>query len=161
MAHVTAAAVVTLAATACAPNDKPIVLGRIVATPLHTKTPVPSRHRMPRQAQPVLRARPVPHPQPDVNGQLVQMSWYAEGSGTASGEAFNPSALTCAGASRFKMLSHWRLSNPRTRASAVIRVTDRGAFEGWGRSFDCTPAVWRALGFALATGVVTVEARPA
>lgn len=89
------------------------------------------------------------------------MTWYGYGGGTASGQPYRRDALACAGASRFRMLSHWRLTNPGNRSSVVIVVNDRGAFEQWGRSFDCTPAVWSALGFPLGAGVVAVEASAA
>lgn len=159
MALVLSAAVVTLSSSACA-QKQPNKVERIVRK-LPAPSLVASRTPSPRPVVVRRSSTPAPH-RPDVvarsdsEGELVQMSWYDQGTRTASGEALNPSGLTCAGASRFPMLSHWRLSNPRTGAAVVIKVNDRGAFEGWGRSFDCVPGVWRALGFDLGSGVVTV-----
>lgn len=89
------------------------------------------------------------------------MSWYTMGTRTASGEPVNTGAYNCAGAYRYPMLSSVVVRNPRNGRVVTVRINDRGAFEGMGRSLDCMPAVWNALGIPLGQGVATVEARRA
>jgi rare lipoprotein A len=67
-----------------------------------------------------------------------------KGRRTASGEAFNPNAMTCA------HKRHPFGSTLRVRAggkSVTCRVTDRGPFVR-GRVIDLAPAAARALGFS-------------
>ena len=63
---------------------------------------------------------------------------------TASGEAFNPHAMTCAHR-RHPFGSTLRVT--KGGRSITCRVTDRGPFTR-GRVIDLTPAAARALGFS-------------
>jgi rare lipoprotein A len=76
------------------------------------------------------------------------------GSGTASGQKLNPSALTAA----HKTLpfgTKVRVTNHKNGKTIVVTINDRGPFIR-GRIIDLTPAGARALGFAGLTSV-TVE----
>jgi rare lipoprotein A (peptidoglycan hydrolase) len=85
------------------------------------------------------------------------MSWYTMGRRTASGESVAPAKHNCAGAARFPLRSHVMVRNPANGRVVRVWINDRGAFEPMGRSLDCMPSVWEALGFSLGAGVVSVE----
>ena len=63
---------------------------------------------------------------------------------TASGEAFNPHAMTCAH-KRYPFGATLRIS--KGEKSIICRVTDRGPFVR-GRVIDLAPVAARALGFS-------------
>ena len=67
-----------------------------------------------------------------------------KGRRTASGEVFNPHAMTCAH-KRHPFGSTLRVS--KGEKSIICRVTDRGPFVR-GRVIDLTPVAARALGFS-------------
>lgn len=73
-----------------------------------------------------------------------------KGRRTASGEAFDPRAMTCAH-KRHPFGSMLRVTKGET--SITCRVTDRGPFVR-GRVIDLTPVAARALGF---TGLARVN----
>lgn len=100
---------------------------------------------------------------PDGTGdyELVRMSWYVMGTRTASGERLDTSAPTCAAVKRIPMGARLELHNPENGRTTVVRVNDRGAFAKFGRTLDCVPGVWDALGFDRSRGVVGVEMRAA
>lgn len=87
-------------------------------------------------------------------------SWYGsdlEGRPTASGEPFNPAALTAA--SWHHALGAWvEVSNPTTGQAVIVRINDRGPARRLGRLIDLSEA-----GFAqiadLRIGLVTVDVR--
>jgi rare lipoprotein A len=81
-------------------------------------------------------------------GRLVTASWYGGGeklsAHTANGERFRSGGLTAA----HKTLpfgTRVRVTNPRTGASAVIRINDRGPFVA-GRSLDLARGAAQAIG---------------
>ena len=81
-------------------------------------------------------------------------SWYGDCQPTASGERFDPSALTCA--HRTLPFGTWLTVRRVSTTRAVrVRVTDRGPFVR-GRVIDLTPAAFRRLA-PLGRGVVRVE----
>jgi rare lipoprotein A len=47
---------------------------------------------------------------------------------TASGEAFNMHAMTCAAPKKYKFGTRLRVTNLVNNKSVIVRVTDRGAF---------------------------------
>ena len=98
-----------------------------------------------------------PPPAASVGRQRGKVSWYGRrfaARRTASGEPFDPEALTMAHrALPFGTLV--RVTNLRNRRSVVVRVNDRGPHTG-GRIADVSLAAARALGM-LRSGVV--EAR--
>lgn len=85
------------------------------------------------------------------------MSWYRMGTRTANGEPVSPGSPNCAGASRYRMGQHLTLRNPENGRTVAVRINDRGNFERLGRSLDCMPYVWHALGIPLSRGVARVE----
>lgn len=81
-------------------------------------------------------------------------SYYAEGQMTASGERFNPSAMTAAHRT-LPMGSRVRITNAATGASVTVRINDRGPFVG-GRCLDLSQAAFAAIG-NLSAGVMHVR----
>lgn len=83
-------------------------------------------------------------------------SWYGSenGSHTASGEHFNPQALTAAHR-RLPFGSIVRVTNEENGKSVDVRINDRGPFAG-GRIIDVSSAAAEELGMKTA-GVVRVE----
>lgn len=75
------------------------------------------------------------------------------GNRTASGERFNPSALTAAHRT-LPLGSKVRVTNPRTGDSVIVRINDRGPFHG-NRLIDLSEAAAREIGIrAAGRGVV-------
>jgi rare lipoprotein A len=86
----------------------------------------------------------------------VMASWYGPGfSGrkTASGEPFDPRGLTAAHKT-LPLGTKIRVTNPRTGASVLVTVTDRGPFVGR-RELDLSRAAAREVGI-LGSGVAPV-----
>lgn len=89
-----------------------------------------------------------------------QISWYGErfaGRPTASGERFEPSALTMAHR-QLPFGTQVRVTNPANGASVVLRVNDRGPFVG-GRVADVSYGAARRLGM-VEQGVITAHLEP-
>ncbi|MEV4394410.1 septal ring lytic transglycosylase RlpA family protein [Nonomuraea sp. NPDC049607] len=81
-------------------------------------------------------------------------SYYGEPQMTASGERFNPSAMTAAHKS-LPLGSRVRVTNPRNGSSVTVRINDRGPYVG-GRCLDLSTAAFDAIG-SLSSGVMTVR----
>ncbi|MEU0564917.1 septal ring lytic transglycosylase RlpA family protein [Nonomuraea sp. NPDC005983] len=81
-------------------------------------------------------------------------SYYDEGQMTASGERFDPSAMTAAHKS-LPMGSRVRVTNPSSGESVTVRINDRGPFVG-GRCLDLSAAAFKAIG-SISAGVMTVR----
>lgn len=73
------------------------------------------------------------------------------GSGTASGQRLNPSALTAAHRT-LPFGTKVRVTNKSNGKSVIVTINDRGPFVR-GRVIDVTPAAARALGFSGLTQV--------
>lgn len=69
---------------------------------------------------------------------------YSSGGSTASGQPFRPDGLTAAHRS-LPFGTKVRVGNPRTGASVVVIINDRGPFTP-GRDIDLTQAAARAIG---------------
>jgi rare lipoprotein A len=83
-------------------------------------------------------------------------SWYGESQRTASGERFDPGAMTAAHRT-LPMGTMVRVTNNRNGRSVVVRINDRGPY-GHGRIIDLSRAAARQLGMIDAgTAPVTVE----
>jgi len=83
-----------------------------------------------------------------VSAQSGRASFYGHelaGKRTASGERFNPHALTAAHRS-LPFGTKLRLTNPANGRSVIVRVNDRGPFV-CGRVIDVSLGAARALGF--------------
>jgi rare lipoprotein A len=87
----------------------------------------------------------------------VVVSFYGErfrGKRTASGERFNPDALTAAHRS-LPFGTRVKVTNPRNGLSVIVRVNDRGPFVR-GRVADLSKAAARSIGL-LWRGVARVK----
>ena len=89
-----------------------------------------------------------------VEVQTGLATWYGRGVGTASGERFNPRALTAAHRT-FPMQSRVRVTNQRNGRTVVVRINDRGPFVR-GRIIDVSEAAAEVLGMKR-DGVVPVK----
>ncbi len=91
--------------------------------------------------------RPAPPPETSRTVEVGNASWYGDelrGGRTASGERFDPSALT--GASKTLPIgTRVRVTNLENRRSTVVRINDRGPFAR-GRVLDVSHAAARELG---------------
>lgn len=82
-----------------------------------------------------------------------QASYYDEPQLTASGEQFNPNAMTAAHKT-LPLGTRLRVTNPATGASVVVRINDRGPYIS-GRCLDLSRAAFAAIG-NLNAGVMNV-----
>ncbi|MFC4531963.1 septal ring lytic transglycosylase RlpA family protein [Sphaerisporangium dianthi] len=83
-----------------------------------------------------------------------EASYYDEGQMTASGERFNPNAMTAAHKT-LPMGSRVRVTNPGTGKTVTVRINDRGPYIG-GRCLDLSRAAFDAIG-NLGTGAMSVR----
>lgn len=81
-------------------------------------------------------------------------SFYDEGQMTASGERFNPSAMTAAHKT-LPLGSRVRVTNPANGDSVTVRINDRGPYVG-GRCLDLSAAAFSAIGDT-GSGVMRVK----
>ena len=88
--------------------------------------------------------------------KTVMASWYGHefsGRRTASGDVYDPREFTAAHRT-LPMGTRIRVTNPRTGASVLVTVTDRGPFVGR-RELDLSKAAAREVGI-LSRGVASV-----
>ncbi|MEO5877814.1 MAG: septal ring lytic transglycosylase RlpA family protein [Streptosporangiaceae bacterium] len=83
-----------------------------------------------------------------------EASFYGEGQSTASGETFDPAALTAAHRT-LPFGSRVRVTNEHNDESVTVRINDRGPFRP-GRCLDLSTAAMRAIG-GTGSGVVPVS----
>lgn len=79
--------------------------------------------------------------------QVGMASYYSSrfnGRRTASGERFDPSAMTAAHMT-LPLGAKVRITNLQNGKSVVVRINDRGGFQRHGRILDLSPAAARAL----------------
>ncbi|MFG6196820.1 septal ring lytic transglycosylase RlpA family protein [Nonomuraea sp. JJY05] len=81
-------------------------------------------------------------------------SYYGDPQMTASGERFDPSAMTAAHKT-LPLGSKVRVTNPGTGESVTVRINDRGPYVG-GRCLDLSEAAFAAIGNTSA-GVMRVK----
>lgn len=81
-------------------------------------------------------------------------SYYGEPQMTASGERFNPAAMTAAHKT-LPLGSKVRVTNPRTGEAVTVRINDRGPYVG-GRCLDLSEAAFASIGNTSA-GVMRVK----
>ncbi|MFG1706004.1 septal ring lytic transglycosylase RlpA family protein [Nonomuraea sp. M3C6] len=81
-------------------------------------------------------------------------SFYGEPQMTASGERFNPSAMTAAHKT-LPLGSKVRVTNPNNGDSVTVRINDRGPYVG-GRCLDLSEAAFAAIG-NVSSGVMRVK----
>ncbi|GLW13217.1 hypothetical protein Misp01_83450 [Microtetraspora sp. NBRC 13810] len=88
-------------------------------------------------------ARPKPAPRVVETG-TCGASYYGEGQMTASGEPFDPQAMTTAHRT-LPMGTRVRVTNPANGESVTVRVNDRGPYVS-GRCLDLSEAAFAAIG---------------
>jgi len=85
-------------------------------------------------------------------GNSCGVSWYASGSRTANGEAFNPDGLTAASKTLpFNTLV--KVTNPANGNSVIVRINDRGPYVT-GRCLDLARGAFSQIA-SLGTGAIT------
>jgi rare lipoprotein A len=80
------------------------------------------------------------------------VSWYASGSRTANGEAFNPDGLTAA-SKTLPFNTMVKVTNPANGTSVVVRINDRGPYVA-GRCLDLARGAFSQIA-SLGTGAIT------
>ncbi|GAA1006833.1 hypothetical protein Aple_091520 [Acrocarpospora pleiomorpha] len=90
-----------------------------------------------------------------VSSGSCKAAYYQEEQTTASGERFNPNALTAAHRS-IPMHSKVRVINPTSGKSVVVRINDRGPWGNGGLCLDLSRAAYDAIG-DLHTGIMRVR----
>lgn len=122
-------------------------------TPTDSPTAEPTETPPTRQAQPVQKKQAQQHRKILSRGSC-EASYYGSGGHTASGEAFDPGALTAAHRT-LPLGSKVRVINRNNDRSVVVRINDRGPFVA-GRCLDLSSAAMHAVG-GLASGVIPVR----
>jgi rare lipoprotein A len=105
---------------------------------------------------PMAAIRPLPKParhDPGCSGQRITAAFYSEGTRTASGQAFDPQAMTAAHRS-LPFGTRLTVTNPRTGRSVGVTVNDRGPFVR-GVTLDLTRGAAQAIGLH-GTGAVCI-----
>jgi rare lipoprotein A len=90
---------------------------------------------------------------PAASAETCKASYYSGGGTTASGEKFNPNALTAAHKT-LRFNTKVKVTNRSNGKSVVVRINDRGPFIK-GRCVDLTPRGFKALA-PLSQGVINV-----
>jgi uncharacterized protein YabE (DUF348 family) len=85
-------------------------------------------------------------------GNTCGVSWYASGSRTANGEAFNPDGLTAA-SKTLPFNTMVKVTNPANGKSVVVRINDRGPYVA-GRCLDLARGAFSQIA-SLGTGAIT------
>jgi rare lipoprotein A len=132
--------------TATTPSESPS------ATPT-TLTPTPTPSTPTPSAKPV-KPKPKKPAYTVVSSGVCQASYYGDPQTTASGEMFNPSALTAA----HKTLpfgTRVRVTNEANGESVIVRINDRGPYAG-GRCLDLSTAAMNAVG-GTGAGIITAK----
>jgi resuscitation-promoting factor RpfB len=85
-------------------------------------------------------------------GNSCGVSWYATGSRTANGEAFNPDGLTAA-SKTLPFNTQVKVTNPANGNSVIVRINDRGPYVT-GRCLDLARGAFSQIA-SLGTGAIT------
>jgi len=85
-------------------------------------------------------------------GNSCGVSWYASGSHTANGEAFNPDGLTAA-SKTLPFNTQVNVTNPANGKSVIVRINDRGPYVT-GRCLDLARGAFSQIA-SLGTGAIT------
>jgi rare lipoprotein A len=96
---------------------------------------------------------PAPAPQVVASGNC-RASYYEDGTGTASGETFNPNAMTAA-YNRVPFNTLVRVTNAANGKSVIVRINDRGGSSA-GRCVLLSRAAFASIA-TLGTGVIGVS----
>jgi uncharacterized protein YabE (DUF348 family) len=85
-------------------------------------------------------------------GNSCGVSWYASGSRTANGEAFNPDGLTAA-SKTLPFNTQVKVTNPANGKSVIVRINDRGPYVT-GRCLDLARGAFSQIA-SLGAGAIT------
>jgi rare lipoprotein A len=134
------------------------------ATPVHPAVGLasqynPSDYLLPdlqaqQQVAPAPASAPAAAPQQVVSSGNCRAAYYQDGTGTASGEAFNPDAMTAA-YNRVPFNTLVRVTNAANGKSVIVRVNDRGGSSA-GRCLLLSRAAFGSIA-SLGTGVISVS----
>ncbi|MGW0195283.1 septal ring lytic transglycosylase RlpA family protein [Nonomuraea sp. NPDC003201] len=130
------------AAASSSPAAKPTATKR--STPV-TTSPTPTKATKSPAHKPKTRV---------LSSGTCGASYYGDPQMTASGERFDPSAMTAAHKT-LPLGSKVRVTNPGTGESVTVRINDRGPYVG-GRCLDLSEAAFSAIGNTSA-GVMRVK----
>lgn len=136
--------VATVPTTTTGPSSAPRTTTRPSATasPADAATPkVKSTPKIGRTGEPKVTSEPRAHV---ISTGTCGASFYGEPQMTASGEQFNPNAMTAAHKS-LPLGSKVRVTNPANGESVTVRINDRGPYVG-GRCLDLSRAAFSAIG---------------
>ncbi|ACZ00286.1 septal ring lytic transglycosylase RlpA family protein [Thermomonospora curvata] len=122
--------------------------------PAHRETSEPALASKTARQSPAVRKKRKRTRYRVVGSGKCRASYYWEGQTTASGERFDPGALTAAHRT-LPMNSKVKVTNLNNGKSVVVRINDRGPFVG-GRCLDLSRAAMASIGGTRA-GVVPVE----
>jgi rare lipoprotein A len=122
--------------------------------PRASPAPAPADPEPPQESEP----EPEPQPQPEDGGSVVETgsceaSYYWEPQPTASGEVFDPEAMTAAHLT-LDFDTRVRVTNPATGDSVVVRINDRGPYVD-GRCLDLSRGAFGEIA-SLDSGVIMV-----
>ncbi|MEM0961583.1 MAG: septal ring lytic transglycosylase RlpA family protein [Bacteroidota bacterium] len=161
---------ITVAPALVGPSDAPNVEARVEVERPRAVVPPPTSSvslaedtevQLAPAVEPVPVADPAPAEGESVPGGLA--SYYGAelaGNPTASGERFDPSALTAAHRT-LPFGTRLRVTHARTGESVVVRINDRGPFHG-DRVIDLSKAAADAIGLTRSgTAQVEIERLPA
>jgi rare lipoprotein A len=144
-----------LAVAACAPSPfttnrtELVTAGRQASLPDQQQSLVATRHQiLAKRSTSIVAKR---HP---VKGSDGVASFYTEDTETASGEKFNPYAMTAAHPS-LPFGTRLRVTNLRNGRSVVVRINDRGPFVS-GRVVDVSYSAAESLGM-IQSGLAKVK----
>lgn len=126
-----------------------------------TKPTTSSQPKPPSAAAPKTTKSPEHKPKPRatpktrvISSGTCGASFYGDPQMTASGERFDPSAMTAAHKT-LPLGSRVRVTNPNNGESVIVRINDRGPYVG-GRCLDLSEAAFDAIG-STSAGVMTVK----
>ncbi|MGW4422708.1 septal ring lytic transglycosylase RlpA family protein [Streptosporangium sp. NPDC004631] len=118
---------------------------RATIRPPATATPTDAATPMVKSTPKIGKTKAAPEPKTHViSTGTCGASFYGEPQMTASGEQFNPNAMTAAHKS-LPLGSKVRVTNPANGESVTVRINDRGPYVG-GRCLDLSRAAFSAIG---------------
>jgi rare lipoprotein A len=116
-------------------------------------SPSPSEQPPPASEPSPTEPEPVPDSGDVITTGSCEASYYWEPQPTASGEVFDPEAMTAAHKT-WDFNTRVRVTNPATGDSVVVRINDRGPYVD-GRCLDLARGAFREIA-SLDSGVITV-----
>ncbi|MFB4281408.1 septal ring lytic transglycosylase RlpA family protein [Nonomuraea sp. MTCD27] len=147
-----------------APKPPAAAQPNATASPATTRSPQPAKTTAPAKtsatpessetAETSVRSRTTKPKFRVLSSGACGASYYGEPQMTASGERFNPAAMTAAHKT-LPLGSKVRVTNPNSGDSVTVRINDRGPYIG-GRCLDLSRAAFAAIG-NISAGVMRVK----